>query len=105
MKWDYPCGIWLGHMMDFSRRKRSSIFEYFGTIAVALASEQPYLQFIHGNVKPHNKLICGIIKVNRTFRTREMWTDIKVYKIINFSRSAMTPIFYQTTITHAHAFL
>ncbi len=105
MKWDYPCGIWLGHMMDFSRRKRSSKFEYFGTIAVALASEQPFLQFIHGHVKLHNKLICGILKVNRTVRTREMWTNIKVYKIIHFSRIVIISIFYQTTIKHAHAFL
>ncbi len=64
MKWDYPCGIWLGHMMDFSRRKRSSIFEYFGMIAVALASEQPFLQFTLAHVKPQNKLICGILKAN-----------------------------------------
>ncbi len=59
-------------MMDFSRRKRSSKFEYFGTTAVALASEQPFLQFTITHVKPHKKHVSGILQVNRTVRTREM---------------------------------
>ncbi len=53
----------------FQKRKTGSTCESLGTIAVVLANEQPFLQYTLVHVKPHNKLISGILKVNLTVKT------------------------------------
>ncbi len=53
----------------FQKKKPGSTCEYFGTIAVVLGNESPFLQITLAHVKPHSKVIWRILKVKLTVRT------------------------------------